>query len=71
MSQSYTYDKLNRLTSVSENGQVIAAYTYDNKGNRIQTVSNGETTNYTYNLANMLTSQVTGEKLSEAYTYGQ
>ena len=69
MSQSYAYDKLNRLTSVSENGQVIATYTYDNKGNKIQSISNGDTTNYIYNLANMLTSQVTGTKLSETYTY--
>ena len=69
MSQSYAYDKLNRLISVSENGAVIAAYSYDNKGNRIQNVSGGNTTNYTYNIANLLTSQATGDKLSEQYTY--
>lgn len=70
INQSYTYDKLNRLISVSENGSVIAQYSYDNKGNRTQTVTNGgETTNYTYNLANMLVSQTTGEKLTEQYTY--
>ena len=70
INQSYAYDKLNRLISVSENGNVIAQYSYDNKGNRTQTVtSGGETTNYTYNLANMLVSQTTGEKLTEQYTY--
>ena len=70
ISQSYVYDKLNRLTSVSENGTVIATYTYDNKNNRTKTtVPNGETTNYSYNLANMLTSQTTGNKLNEQYTY--
>lgn len=69
MSQSYSYDKLNRLTSVSENGTVIATYSYDNKGNRTQTVANGITTQYAYNLANLLTSQTTGDKLSETYTY--
>ena len=69
MNQSYAYDKLNRLISVSENGAVIAAYSYDNKGNRIQTVSGGNTTNYTYNIANLLTSQATGDKLIEQYTY--
>ena len=42
---------------------------YDNKGNRTQTVSGGETTNYTYNIANLLTSQTTGDKLNEQYTY--
>ena len=69
ISQSYAYDKLNRLISVSENGNVIAQYSYDNKGNRTQTVSGGETTNYTYNIANLLTSQTTGDKLNEQYTY--
>ena len=69
ISQSYVYDKLNRLISVSENGTVIAEYSYDNKNNRIQTVSSGETTNYTYNIANLPTSQTTGDKLNEQYTY--
>ncbi len=69
ISQSYAYDKLNRLISVSENGNVIVQYSYDNKGNRTQTVSGGETTNYTYNIANLLTSQTTGDKLNEQYTY--
>ena len=69
ISQNYVYDKLNRLISVSENGTVIAIYSYDNKNNRVQTVSGGETTNYTYNIANLMTSQTTGDKLNEQYTY--
>ena len=69
ISQNYVYDKLNRLISVSENGTVIATYSYDNKNNRVQTVSGGETTNYTYNIANLMTSQTTGDKLNEQYTY--
>lgn len=70
ISQSYTYDLLNRLTSVSENGAVIASYSYDANDNRTQTtVTGGETTNYSYNIANMLTSQTTGDKFSEQYTY--
>ena len=70
MNQTYVYDKLNRLTSVSENGTVIATYSYDNKNNRTQTViTDGETTNYSYNIANMLTSQTAGDKLSETYLY--
>lgn len=70
INQSYGYDKLNRLISVSENGAVIAQYSYDNKGNRTQTaISDGDTTNYAYNIAGLLTSQTTGNKLSETYTY--
>ena len=45
------------------------SFSYDNKGNRVQTVSNGITTEYAYNLANMLTSQTSGNKLNESYTY--
>ena len=33
-SVAYTYDDLNRLTTVSENGAQQAAYTYDTNGNR-------------------------------------
>ena len=33
-SVAYTYDDLNRLTTVSENGVQQAAYTYDANGNR-------------------------------------
>ena len=69
ISQSYTYDMLNRLTSVSENGTVIASYSYDNRNNRIATVTGNETTTYAYNLAGLLTNQITGDKLTESYTY--
>ncbi len=52
---SYTYDNLNRLYQVSENGQLAATYTYDPNGNRQSlTYSNGDSTDYTYNLANKL-----------------
>ncbi len=70
MSQGYVYDKLNRLISVSENGNVIATYSYDNKGNRTQTaVTGGETTTYTYNIADMLTAQSSGNQLNETFSY--
>ena len=70
ISLSYTYDLLNRLISVSENGNLIVSYSYDEKGNRVETaVTDGQTTSYTYNLANMLTSQTTGNKLWEQFTY--
>ncbi len=69
ISQTYEYDKLNRMTAVRENGNVIASYSFDSKGNRTQTVSGGVTTNYTYNIANLLTSQTSGDKLTEQYTH--
>jgi YD repeat-containing protein len=63
---------MNRLISVSANGTVQAAYTYDQNGNRQSVVySNGLTTTYTYNNANLiinLKNKIGSETLSE-YTY--
>ena len=69
MSQSYQYDKLNQLTSVSENGAVIVTYIYDNKGNRTQSITSAMTTYYNYNLADLLTVQMTGSRHDETHTY--
>lgn len=71
---SYTYDVLNRLLTVSENGELQATYTYDTNGNRAGlTYANGVVTTYTYNAANWVTSlQNTrnGETISGfTYTY--
>ncbi|KAB3527350.1 RHS repeat protein, partial [Alkaliphilus serpentinus] len=69
---TYSYDKMNRLTQVSENGELVATYTYDTNGNRESiNYSNGNTTEYTYNLANnlkRLTNRLGAEVLSQ-YTY--
>ena len=52
---AYTYDKFNRLSQVSEDGQVQATYTYDANGNRAAlTYPNGNTISYQYNLGNQL-----------------
>ena len=67
--QTYEYDKLNHPVTVRENGNVIASYSFDNKGNRTQTVSGGVTTNYTYNIGNLLIAQTSGDKLTEEYAY--
>ncbi len=67
--QTYEYDKLNRPVTVRENGNVIASYSFDSKGNRTQTVSGGVTTNYTYNIGNLLIAQTSGDKLTEEYAY--
>ncbi len=69
MQQTYAYDKMNRLITVSENGAVIASYAYDGKSNRTRMISGGVTTDYTYNIGNLLTSQTSGDKLTEEYAY--
>jgi len=72
---SYSYDNLNRLSTVSENGAIEATYTYDANGNRATlTLGNGVTTTYSYNLANWVTNlsnkNSSGATLSSyAYTY--
>ena len=73
-SVTYTYDTLNRLSTVTENGILRATYTYDANGNRASlTYGNGVVENYQYNLANWITSLVNsmdGEVLSSySYTY--
>ena len=71
----YTYDNLNRLSTVKKNGTVEATYTYDANGNRASlTYANGVVTTYSYNLANWVTNlsnkNSDGETLSSyAYTY--
>ena len=71
---SYAYDKLDRLSAVSEGTQVLASYDYDLNGNRSAlTYSNGMRADYSYNLANLVTS-LTNKKgtqtlSSYAYTY--
>ena len=69
---SYTYDSLNRLATVTENG-VTASYAYDTNGNRSSVeYGNGLREEYSYNAGNMLTGLTnkseTGEVLS-SYTY--
>ncbi|HEY0313478.1 MAG TPA: RHS repeat-associated core domain-containing protein [Allosphingosinicella sp.] len=56
---SYSYDGLDRLTAVQENGgsSVIAAYTFDNTGARISTSHFGSSTSaYSYDAIGRLTS---------------
>jgi len=71
---SYTYDNLNRLSTVAKSGTTQASYTYDTNGNRAtQTLANGDITTYTYNKANWVTNLVNKKGSttisSFAYTY--
>ena len=71
---TYTYDTLNRLSSVGMDNVTQASYTYDTNGNRASlTYPNGVTETYTYNLANWVTgltnSDGTDTLSSFAYTY--
>ena len=71
-SVAYTYDDLNRLTTVSENGAQQAAYTYDTNGNRASlTYANGVTETYRYNKANWIISleNRNNSGLISSYTY--
>ncbi|MBW7453038.1 hypothetical protein ACFOLF_21290 [Paenibacillus sepulcri] len=59
-SSDYTYDKLNRLATVSRTDRSIASYVYDLRGNRLTFNSTeipvyNEEMNYTYDLFNTLT----------------
>lgn len=70
---TYTYDKLDRLDLVKENGTTVADYGYDANGNRLTLAysTNGNSTSYIYNLANKLetlTNKVGTTTLSQ-YTY--
>lgn len=67
---TYTYDILNRLTSISKSGVVQLSYTYTAE-NSIASVSyGGTTTNYTYDTNNRLTSVRNSGKGAD-YSYDQ
>lgn len=64
----YTYDCGNRLTKVEKNSTLLAEYTYDGDGRRIQTTENGETTTHIYSgLTILYEENATGSAL---YIYG-
>lgn len=59
---AYTYDNLNRLSTVQQGGVTEATYTYDDNGNRkTLTYANGIVATYTYNKANWVT-KITNKK---------
>ena len=68
---TYDYDKLNQLTTVYENGDVKAEYTYNPDGTLKKSSYGNQTTDYSYNLANMLTevNNANGSTQISKYTY--
>ncbi len=72
LSTAYTYDELNRLLTVLEDGVQTASYAYDKNGNRSSmTNANGTTVAYTYNPANLVTSlqNKKGTSILSSYNY--
>jgi len=63
---TYTYDELNRLTSVIYpiGSPANVSYTYDAMGNRLTLTEGGVTTNYAYDAADRLTSTTGGSALT-------
>ena len=69
---TYSYDALDRLSTVKEGATQIAGYTYDQNGNQTsQTFNNGTTSNYTYNKANQILtlSNQKGAAVLSGYAY--
>jgi RHS repeat-associated protein len=64
--ESYGYDVLARLTSVTYKDSVTQSYTFDKVGNRLSKTEGTNTTNYTYNELNEMTAAG-----SDSYTYDQ
>ncbi|MCS6861763.1 MAG: hypothetical protein NZT92_15775 [Abditibacteriales bacterium] len=62
--ETYAYDELSRLTSVTYKDNFTQTYTFDKVGNRLTKTESGNTTTYTYNSVNELTSSSEG-----SYTY--
>ena len=71
-SVTYTYDNLNRLATVSENGILQAIDTYDVNGNRASlTYANGVEESYAYNKANWIArlENKKGEETLSSFSY--
>ena len=69
---AYTYDALNRLTSITNNQGLTTTFTYDALGRRTSmTHANGVVTNYTYDAASQLLSLVhqLGVTTINSFTY--
>ncbi len=69
---AYSYDALNRLTGITENGR-NSAYGYDKAGNLVRkTLPNGDVESMTYDLAKRLTWEASDSSTGErqyGYTY--
>ena len=55
---TYTWDALNRLVQVKQNGTVLATYLYDSQNRRIGKTANSTATYYAYDLDSRLISEI-------------
>ena len=60
----YSYDRLNRLSEVTKDGNQVRSYSYDNFSNRSEMVEKGTKTNYHFNALNQLISSTDGMSYS-------
>ena len=69
LSNTYSYDNLGRMTSVSQSGDTVS-YIYDKNSNLLQRSVNGISAVYTYNKANLRISEAIGVSTDNVqYTY--
>ena len=66
---SYTYDAMNRMTSVTGLDGDVTAYSYDAAGRRIETSSSTLTTTYRYDSVGNLLEQATSGASEIAFSY--
>ena len=66
---SYTYDSMNRMTSVTDLDGGVTRYTYDSAGRRIETASRTLTTSYRYDSVGNLLEQATSGASEIAFSY--
>jgi len=67
---TFTYDALDRLTNVTNQEGLVAAYTYDALGNRIAKKVNGVVTRFVWRSGHVLYETTDGGTLTVSYQWG-
>ncbi|UXI70358.1 RHS repeat-associated core domain-containing protein [Tahibacter amnicola] len=66
-----TYDALDRLLSVADNGQTVARFRYDALGRRIAKEAGGQTTQYLHDLSRVIEEQDDSGATLRTYVHGR